>query len=920
MNRTLVAAAAVVVVAALAIAWWQRGSATEVESPVSMGSSAAKLSQAAPPERAAGRGEGELSARVMIDDDPKGSLQLEGQVIDADDRPVKGATVVVTSNPPRSVVTQDDGSFELAGLVGRPYTLIARAATGIAGPVTARLTSTSAPIILKLRPAAKLTVTVTSEGKPIDGATVELRGIDEQRERTRDGIAVIAPVAPGGYQVAAWAEGKARAFHWVQVGSGDVEVKLSLASGAAVSGRVVDERGTGVAGARVRSSGASDWSQQGSDRLDAAMTGADGSFTLEALPAGTFRFHATHPQRAPGASPLVTLDGTTARAGVTITVAAGAVVRGIVVDGANQPVASARVRIGATTNPRAMIAEAPRQAYSDATGAFVIEGLPRKPLSAVAMHDTGASQIVAVDTSGGDVSDTKLAIEVTGVIAGIVVDPQGQPMEGIQVSAGPSFGDNRTPMDFSQWRLRGFPQELTDAAGTFKLTGLAPGSYSITAMISASRGRRGPGMGDGVTAKTGDTNLRLVLPPEGAVKGKVAFANGGSPGVYSVSLGMTGQAFTADEFLLDNLPPQKYELTVRGPSFKTRALEIVVEPGKTADAGTITVEQGRTIGGTVVADGKPVPGAQVHVGRLVFGNGSSSNAQFGPMGGGTKHDTTDAAGRFVLSGFAAGDITIVAEHDALGRSRALRLPTVLPGQTELTLILEPFGSLAGVLRQAGKPVEGVFVSCQSTTTPGAIYSVASGPDGSYRFDRLAPDVYKVSATVGMPMTGMRFYSKQIEVPSGKQVSIDLVVEPGTVTLDVTVTPKAGKTGVANVYLASGSLVAKTANELGLKMAAAGPGASQWVIVRNGEPARFGEVAAGAYSVCAVPFPAEVKGMAAMGYAERHGDTLAAFCKPVTVAAAPDAQAAQLPVELPPFIQDTPPPGGGSGSGSGAGVP
>ncbi len=916
MNRKVVAIGAIVVVAAAVAFWWSRHAA-EPAQPAEAETTKSAVTQpaGAAPAR---RGEVDLSARVMIDDDPKGSLQLEGQVIDADDHPVKGALVAIAANPPRTTQTQDDGSFTFDGLVGRPYTVIARAPGGIAGPVTAKLTAKSDPIVLKLRAAAKLTVTVTAGGKPLDGATVELRGIDEQREVTRNGIAVVKPVAPGGYQVAAWADGMARTFQWIQIGSGDAEIKLSLASGASVTGRVVDDHGTAVAGAHVRYSGVSDWSQQGSDRLDGAISGANGSFKLDALPAGTFRFLASHPERAPGSSPLVTLDGRTARDGVTITLAAGAVVRGTVVDGDKRPVASARVRIGVTANPRAMIFEAPRQAYTDAAGVFEIKGVPRKPLSAVALHDSGASQLTAVDASAGDVTGVTLAIDVTGVISGIVVDPKGQAMEGIQVSAGPSFSDNRTPMDFSQWRLRGFPQELTDAAGKFTLTGLAPGSYMISAMQPASRGRRGPGVGDGISAKTGDTNLRLVLPPEGAIKGKVAFADGSAPGAYTISVGMTGQSFTDGEFLLDALPPQKYEVTVRGPSFQTRALELVVESGKTADAGTITVVKGRTIGGTVVADGKPVAGAQVHVGRLVFGNGSTSNAQFGPMGASTKHDTTDANGAFQLSGFGDGDITIVAEHEALGRSRAMRLPTVLPGQTELTLTLEHFGSLSGVLRQAGKPVEGVFVSCQSTTTPGAIYSVASGPDGSYRFDALAPDVYKVSATVGMPMTGMRFYSKQIEVPSGRQVTIDLAVEPGTVTLDVTVVPKLGKLGVANVYVASGAITAKTASELALKMAAAGPGASQWVIVRNGEPARFGEVAAGAYSVCVVPFPSEVRGMGAMGYAERHGDTLAAFCKPVTVAPAPDAQTAQIPVELPPFIQDTPPGGGSGGSGSGSG--
>ncbi|MDQ3370973.1 MAG: carboxypeptidase-like regulatory domain-containing protein, partial [Myxococcota bacterium] len=720
------------------------------------------------------------------------------------------------------------------------------------------------------------------------------------------------------YQLAGWAPGMARTFQWLGIGASDEAAQLTLTAGAQVSGRVVDEGGAGVTGAHVRFSGASDWSQQASSRHDAAVSGKDGAFTLDAMPAGTFRFVATHADHAPGTSALITLDGKLPRANVVITVETAAIVRGVVVDAGKQPIPSARVRIGVQSNPRAMIFAPPRQAYTDARGAFELRGLPRRELAAVALHDSGASQTITVDTTRGDVTDVTLAIDVTGTIAGVVVDPAGQPMEGVQVTAGPSFADNRTAVDFSQWRLRGFPQALTDGAGTFKLAGLAPGSYTVSAAPASSRSRRGPGVGDGQTAKTGDTNVRIVLPPEGGVKGKVALADGSSPSVFSVAVGMTSQVGNADgTFVLDGLPPQPYELAVRGPSFQTRAVTITVESGKTADAGTITVEKGRSIGGHVVADGRPVPGAKVFAGRLIFGNGTSSSAQFGPMGAGTKSDTTDASGAFSIAGFGPGDVTVVAEHESIGRSRGIRLPTLLPGQTELTLALEKFGALTGVLRQGGKPAEGVFVTCQSTTTPGAIYSVASGPDGSYRFDRLAPDIYKASATLGMPMTGMKFYSKQIEVPPGKEVTIDLSVEPGSVTLDVTAVASNGKVGVASVYLASGVITARSMNELGLKMAAAGPGASQWVIVRRGEPARFADVAPGTYSACVVPYPAEVQGMAAMGYAERHGDAMPAFCKQLTVAASPTAQTASVPVELPPFIADGPP-GGGSGSQAGSG--
>jgi len=236
----------------------------------------------------------------------------------------------------------------------------------------------------------------------------------------------------------------------------------------------------------------------------------------------------------------------------------------------------------------------------------------------------------------------------------------------------------------------------------------------------------------------------------------------------------------------------------------------------------------------------------------------------------------------------------------------------MQGQGELVLELQPFGALSGVLRQSGKPVEGVFVSCQSTTTPGAIYAVASGPDGSYRYDKLAPDTYKVSATVGMPMMGMKFYSKEVVVPSGQEVKVDLAVEPGTVTVDVTAQPKSGQLGVASAWLATGAIAARTANDLNLMMAASGAGASQWVIIRRGEPAKFTEITPGTYTACVVPFPAEVQGMAAMGYVERHGDKLPAFCQALRVNPAPDTQSVSVLVEIPPYIPDAP----GSGAGSG----
>jgi hypothetical protein len=163
----------------------------------------------------------------------------------------------------------------------------------------------------------------------------------------------------------------------------------------------------------------------------------------------------------------------------------------------------------------------------------------------------------------------------------------------------------------------------------------------------------------------------------------------------------------------------------------------------------------------------------------------------------------------------------------------------------------------------------------------------------------------------MPMAGMKFYSKEVVVPPGQEIKVDLTVNPGAVTLDVTAAPHSGTLGVASAWVASGAIVAKTANDLSLRMASAGAGSSQWMIIRRGEPAKFTELVPGSYSACVVAFPPEVQGMAAMQYIEKHSDALPAFCQSVTVAATPAEQQVSIPVDLPPYIGD------GSGSGSAA---
>src|SRR4051812_43580093 len=120
MNRKVgVAAAVIAVVAAVLFAWrWRhQTSVPAAASPIAREPSGAGAHRDRAPRRVAID-----QPLLVIDAEPAGALRVEGQVVDAESQGVGGATVVISARPPRTVVTEADGSFAFDHLIGRQYT------------------------------------------------------------------------------------------------------------------------------------------------------------------------------------------------------------------------------------------------------------------------------------------------------------------------------------------------------------------------------------------------------------------------------------------------------------------------------------------------------------------------------------------------------------------------------------------------------------------------------------------------------------------------------------------------------------------------------------------------------------------------------------------------------------------------------
>lgn len=893
MNRKLVAAGAAVVVV-LVVVWFafvrDRGGEKPKPETNSGRTGSADLAKPTPePPKPSGETPRGGAPRWVLDVDPEGPLTLAGQVLGPDGKGVGGAEVWLGSNPPRTAKAEDDGSFTFEKLVGRSYQLTARSGD-LVGGATYKLIANGDPVVIRVAAGASVIVTVTDDKQqPVSGAEVKLAELAQRTAKTdAKGEATLAPVEPGWVAVQATATGFAPGTGRASVGSSGASGRLAitLRRGFSVTGRVIDEAGKPIAKVRIGGAGLA-WGRDGEDDATSGVTtDAKGKFTIPALPPGTHMLSAIDEVHAPATSePIVISDK--AVTGIEITMKEGGVVAGTVVDTAQKPVPFATVRI-AGHGDRLWSVMA-RQATSDKDGAFELRGLTRTKLQIRAESDTAASKPLPFDLSEQVAKrDIKLVLDVTGTIAGTVVDEKGAPIAEVSVNVFPDIVKG-APME--SVAIGAMSSATTDGAGGFTVHGLPDGPYRVWATRSSTSNRD---WGQhGVDAKTGDKNVRITLAAPGGLKGKIVIAGVETAPKFAMVRAGSQAATPAHggSFELKDVAAGKWDVRFYSPEFAELIQhDVVIESGKTTDLGTVKVNRGRKLVGKVV-DGKgtPIADARVRVGFFVASSDNSDLEDDQGDNNGVRSAITDRDGAFSIIGIPPQAQTALAEHTTRGRSAAVSVAGGTDDPAAITLSLLGYGSITGKVTMKGKPVAKIGISA-SVQGGGAQASFAQTDDnGNFKLAKVPEGTVSVQALRGEGM-GMKTHAVSIKVVAGQDTKTTIDIPIGQITL--TIQPKAlasHKVDAAQVFLFDGTVAIANAKQLIDGMFSGGGQANKiWLGANTPFPA-FEEVLPGDKSICTIPITGNLADPTFQQRMGEHMASLKVYCKAAKVPATPVAQ-------------------------------
>ncbi len=404
---------------------------------------------------------------------------VSGRVVDADGNAVAGAGIRDSGDGPRGkprTTSADDGTFSITGItVGRERRIIAEKrgfVRGITETFTLGPREMRTGVVLTLLRGAVLSGRVVdAAGDPVPSAVVLAKpaAVFTSERRTRvgpDGAFRFDALPAGRCELRAVRSGYLGRRHAdVALTEGGTHdgVTITLDRGLTIAGRVVDDSGQPVAGARVQAS-PSRSSRERYGGSGTSVTEDDGTFTIPALGPGelrVFAFKRGYVQQPSGSIPV--------RAGdrrVRLTLCVERAIHGFVRrEDTGQPVPDFFVRAYSSN-------AVSTKTFSSQDGRFRLDGADFGTYHLEAgTTDGGVSpELVAVRLEPGrDAGPVELRVIPGARLRGTVVAPDGTPLERASVYVRRA-GDDLTGL---------LHRTSTDADGRYEIVGLPAAKLAL---------------------------------------------------------------------------------------------------------------------------------------------------------------------------------------------------------------------------------------------------------------------------------------------------------------------------------------------------------------------------------------------------------------------------------------------------------
>ncbi|MBL8950750.1 MAG: carboxypeptidase regulatory-like domain-containing protein [Myxococcaceae bacterium] len=442
-------------------------------------------------------------------------IQLTGQVL-YQGQGVEGVEVTQTTSPCAAKVSTDGrGNFVMRSMREQRYSFEARK-----GALTAKraFSSSRQPIVLELEELVVIEGTVTGEdGAPLRATLTARSATSKFPQGTAgtkdDGTYTFSPLPEGEWVISVESATARREERKVELKRPRAQVDFVLSAGATVSGRAVDVKGDPVPGVWLRV-----YDGVVTDRFSAphvtrppVTVKEGGAFVVQGLEAGDVTLVATAhgweerfmPVKAPATNVELVLTKSACISGAVKTKS------GASVDKAN--VTARRIEEGGKAGNSSWSAMA-------AKGRYEITGMPAARYEVSATAGARKATPVTVEVQGAGQASADLVLPDGASISGVVVDELGRPLAGAVVSAdGEGAKLVRSMVRPSMFGMPGMTEAgRTGPDGRFRLDELsADAPATLVAMLSGYE----PGTLENVSPN--GAPVRVVLKERGAVTGRV---------------------------------------------------------------------------------------------------------------------------------------------------------------------------------------------------------------------------------------------------------------------------------------------------------------------------------------------------------------------------------------------------------------